>query len=106
MRTMETNSKTLSPDLLRKLDAYWRAATYLVGQLYRYGNPLLKKPLILVHIKPLLLNHWGTTPGLNFIYVHLSRVIKKYALGIFLFPHSDRVVAGAVMSLSRCRCSK
>ena len=67
----------LSPELLHKMDAYWRAANYLsVGQIYLYDNPLLKKPLELAHIKPRLLGHWGTTPGLNFIYVHLNRVIK------------------------------
>ena len=77
------NSKTLSPELLRKLDAYWRAANYLsVGQIYLYDNPLLKKPLALAHIKPRLLGHWGTTPGLNFIYVHLNRVIKKCDLNV------------------------
>ena len=61
------------------IDAYWRAANYLsVGQIYLYDNPLLKQPLTKDHIKPRLLGHWGTTPGLNFIYVHLNRVIKKY----------------------------
>ena len=73
---MKTN--TLPPELLSKMDAYWRAANYLsVGQIYLYDNPLLKKPLKLEHIKPRLLGHWGTTPGLNFIYVHLNRVIKE-----------------------------
>jgi XFP N-terminal domain len=63
------------------MDAYWRAANYLsVGQIYLYDNPLLKQPLTKDHIKPRLLGHWGTTPGLNFIYVHLNRVIKKYDL--------------------------
>ena len=63
------------------IDAYWRAANYLsVGQIYLYDNPLLKKPLSKEHIKPRLLGHWGTTPGLNFIYVHLNRVIKKHDL--------------------------
>ena len=79
----KTNSKTLSPELLRKLDAYWRAANYLsVGQIYLYDNPLLKNPLALAHIKPRLLGHWGTTPGLNFIYVHLNRIIKEYDLNV------------------------
>jgi xylulose-5-phosphate/fructose-6-phosphate phosphoketolase len=65
------------------IDAYWRAANYLsVGQIYLYDNPLLKKPLTLSHIKPRLLGHWGTTPGLNFVYVHLNRIIKKYDLNI------------------------
>ncbi len=63
------------------MDAYWRAANYLsVGQIYLYDNPLLKEPLKLEHIKPRLLGHWGTTPGLNFIYVHANRVIRKYDL--------------------------
>jgi xylulose-5-phosphate/fructose-6-phosphate phosphoketolase len=71
----------LSPQELKAMDAYWRAANYLsVGQIYLCGNPLLKEPLKLEHIKPRLLGHWGTTPGLNFIYVHLNRVIKKYDL--------------------------
>src|ERR1700723_2809552 len=74
---------TLSPDLLQKMNAYWRAANYLsVGQIYLYDNPLLKTPLKLEHIKPRLLGHWGTTPGLNFIYVHLNRIIKKHELNM------------------------
>src|SRR6202045_1616622 len=74
----------LSPELLHRMDAYWRAANYLsVGQLYLYDNPLLKKPLELSHVKPLVVGHWGTTPGQNFIYVHLNRVIKKYDLDMF-----------------------
>jgi xylulose-5-phosphate/fructose-6-phosphate phosphoketolase len=71
----------LSPELLRKMDAYWRAANYLsVGQIYLFDNPLLKRPLELKDVKPRLLGHWGTTPGLNFIYVHLNRVIKEHDL--------------------------
>ena len=63
------------------MDAYWRAANYLsVGQIYLYDNPLLKRPLALADVKHMLLGHWGTTPGQNFIYVHLNRVIKKYDL--------------------------
>ncbi|NJN68999.1 MAG: phosphoketolase family protein [Nitrospira sp.] len=73
-----TKPKTLNQDQLAKLNAYWRAANYLsVGQIYLYDNPLLKKPLTRAHIKPRLLGHWGTTPGLNFIYVHLNRIIKE-----------------------------
>jgi hypothetical protein len=73
----------LSREELRKIDAYWRAANYLsVGQIYLYDNPLLRKPLSKDHIKPRLLGHWGTTPGLNFIYAHLNRVIKKNDLEI------------------------
>ncbi len=74
-------TETLSRELLYKMDAYWRAANYLsVGQIYLYDNPLLKEPLTQSHVKPTLLGHWGTTPGQNFIYVHLNRVIKKYDL--------------------------
>jgi len=73
-----TSKRALRQDLLAKMDAYWRAANYLsVGQIYLYDNPLLKKPLERTHIKPRLLGHWGTTPGLNFVYVHLNRVIKE-----------------------------
>lgn len=73
----------LTPDLLQKIDAYWRAANYLsVGQIYLYDNPLLKVPLTHKHIKPRLLGHWGTTPGLNFIYAHLNRVIKENDLNV------------------------
>jgi xylulose-5-phosphate/fructose-6-phosphate phosphoketolase len=73
----------LSSEELRKIDAYWRAANYLsVGQIYLYDNPLLTEPLKLQHIKPRLLGHWGTTPGLNFIYVHCNRLIKEHDLNI------------------------
>ncbi len=73
--------KALSPELLQKMNAYWRAANYLsVGQIYLEDNPLLTEPLKLAHVKPRLLGHWGTTPGLNFIYVHLNRIIKKHDL--------------------------
>src|SRR6188768_3809111 len=69
----------LSATELDQLDAYWRAANYLsVGQIYLLDNPLLKEPLKREHIKPRLLGHWGTTPGLNLIYAHMNRVIKKY----------------------------
>lgn len=74
---------SLSSDELRKMDAYWRAANYLsVGQIYLYDNPLLREPLKLSHVKPLVVGHWGTTPGQNFIYVHLNRVIKKNDLNM------------------------
>ena len=64
---------------MKLIDAYWRAANYLsVGQIYLLDNPLLKESLTLQHIKPRLLGHWGTTPGLNFIYAHLNRVIKAH----------------------------
>jgi xylulose-5-phosphate/fructose-6-phosphate phosphoketolase len=72
---------TLSPDALRRTDAYWRAANYLsVGQIYLHANPLLKRPLALADVKHPLLGHWGTTPGQNFVYVHLNRVIVEYDL--------------------------
>ena len=74
-------SRTISPELLSRMDAYWRAANYLsVGQIYLLDNPLLKTPLKLEHIKPRLLGHWGTTPGLNFIYVHINRLISEQDL--------------------------
>src|SRR5512146_2110858 len=69
--------------LLAKMDAYWRAANYLsVGQIYLLDNPLLREPLEPRHIKPRLLGHWGTTPGQNFIYVHLNRVIRQYDMNM------------------------
>ena len=78
-----SKARPLSSDLLKKMNAYWRAANYLsVGQIYLYDNPLLKKQLKLRHVKPRLLGHWGTTPGLNFIYVHLNRIIKQYDLNM------------------------
>ncbi len=74
-------TKTLSENLLQKINAYWRAANYLsVGQIYLYDNPLLRRPLKLSDVKRMLLGHWGTTPGQNFIYVHLNRIIKKHDL--------------------------
>ncbi len=89
MRNMKTKNgpagaaQALSPEMMRKIDAYWRAANYLsVGQIYLYDNPLLKEPLTLKHVKPRLLGHWGTTPGQNFIYAHLNRAIKLYDLNM------------------------
>src|SRR5579872_823856 len=71
----------LAPEELHKMDAYWRAANYLsVGQIYLRDNPLLREPLSSEHIKKLLLGHWGTTPGQNFIYVHLNRLIREHDL--------------------------
>src|SRR5436853_6817758 len=73
------STRPLSPEELRKMNDYWRAANYLsVGQIYLYANPLLGEPLKLEHVKPRLLGHWGTTPGLNFIYVNGNRVSKKF----------------------------
>jgi xylulose-5-phosphate/fructose-6-phosphate phosphoketolase len=77
------SKRPLSEEELRKTHAYWRAANYLsVGQIYLYANPLLREPLKIEHIKPRLLGHWGTTPGLNFIYVHFNRLIKKHDLNV------------------------
>ncbi len=78
---MSSQTATLSPEELNKINAYWRAANYLsIGQIYLFDNPLLTEPLKPEHVKPRLLGHWGTTPGLNFIYAHCNRVIKKYDL--------------------------
>src|ERR1044072_3506711 len=80
---VETSHNELSNEILHKIDAYWRAANYLsVGQIYLRDNPLLKEPLKIEHIKRMLLGHWGTTPGQNFIYAHLNRIIKKYNLNM------------------------
>jgi xylulose-5-phosphate/fructose-6-phosphate phosphoketolase len=74
---------TVTPELLAKIDAYWRAANYLsVGQIYLLDNPLLREPLRLEHVKPRLLGHWGTTPGQNFVYAHLNRVITEFDLDV------------------------
>lgn len=84
LETAINKDEPLSPELLNKIHAYWRAANYLsVGQLYLRDNPLLKEPLKLEHIKNMLLGHWGTTPGQNFIYTHLNRVITQYDLDMF-----------------------
>ncbi|MGY3090909.1 xylulose-5-phosphate/fructose-6-phosphate phosphoketolase [Hymenobacter sp. UYAg731] len=107
---METN--TLAPPAVRPaalpltteeatlIDAYWRAANYLsVGQIYLFDNPLLKEPLQLAHVKPLVVGHWGTTPGQNFIYAHLNRVIKKYDLNMFYVAgpgHGGPAIVGNV----------
>src|ERR1700761_2376648 len=77
----QTQQQPLAPEMLHKMDAYWRAANYLsVGQIYLRENPLLRRPLAPEDIKRLLLGHWGTTPGQNFIYVHLNRLIKQHDL--------------------------
>ena len=76
-------STTLNDRLLAQMDAYWRASNYLsIGQIYLQDNPLLKEPLKREHIKLRLVGHWGTTPGLNFIYVHLNRLIKDQHLSM------------------------
>ncbi|MBX9921542.1 MAG: phosphoketolase, partial [Mycolicibacterium frederiksbergense] len=76
--TAPTESVPLSDDEVALLDAYWRAANYLsVGQIYLLDNPLLREQLLAEHVKPRLLGHWGTTPGLNLLYAHLNRVITQ-----------------------------
>jgi xylulose-5-phosphate/fructose-6-phosphate phosphoketolase len=83
MTVATARPQPLTQEELARMDAYWRAANYLsVGQIYLLDNPLLREPLKIEHVKPRLLGHWGTTPGLNFIYVHLNRVIKKYDLNM------------------------
>ena len=77
------SNQPLTSEEVRKINAYWRAANYLsVGQIYLYANPLLREPLKIEHVKPRLLGHWGTTPGLNFVYAHFNRLIKKYDLNV------------------------
>ncbi len=97
---LDGKDKPLSQELLLKINAYWRAANYIsVGQIYLYDNPLLKEPLKLSHIKPLVVGHWGTTPGQNFIYVHLNRVINKYDLNMFYVAgpgHGGPAIVGNV----------
>jgi xylulose-5-phosphate/fructose-6-phosphate phosphoketolase len=94
------NEGPLSPELLKNIHAYWRAANYLsVGQLYLRDNPLLKEPLKLEHVKNMLLGHWGTTPGQNFIYTHLNRVIKEHELSMIYISgpgHGGPAVVGSV----------
>ncbi len=94
-----TTGPTLDADLARNMDAYWRAANYLsVGQIYLCDNPLLREPLTLAHIKRMLLGHWGTTPGQNFIYTHLNRVIKKYDVDMIYMSgpgHGGPAVVGS-----------
>lgn len=99
-KKIEKAEKQLTPDLLNKINAYWRAANYLsVGQMYLYDNPLLRKPLMPEHIKPMLLGHWGTSPGQNFIYVHLNRIIKEYDLNMIYISgpgHGGPAIVGNV----------
>ncbi|MFN2407078.1 MAG: phosphoketolase [Pyrinomonadaceae bacterium] len=83
MQTKLEQTSPLSAEELGRINAYWRAANYLsIGQIYLYDNPLLREPLKLQHVKPRLLGHWGTTPGLNFIYVHMNRLIKNHDLNV------------------------
>jgi xylulose-5-phosphate/fructose-6-phosphate phosphoketolase len=100
MSLVEVENATLSPEQLRKINAYWRAANYLsVAQIYLRDNPLLREPLKLEHVKQLLLGHWGTTPGQNFIYAHLNRVIKDNDLNMIYISgpgHGAPAVVGNV----------
>ncbi|MDE2295314.1 MAG: phosphoketolase family protein [Gammaproteobacteria bacterium] len=100
--TVTADTDGADPATLGRLDAYWRAANYLsVGQIYLCGNPLLKAPLELSHVKRMLLGHWGTTPGQNFIYTHLNRVIRRYDLDMIYLSGPGHggpaVVAGAYL---------
>ena len=94
------NKEEASSELFQKMNAYWRAANFLsVGQIYLRDNPLMKEPLKIEHIKNLLLGHWGTTPGQNFIYVHLNRIIKKYDLNMLYISgpgHGGPAIVGNV----------
>ena len=100
MLNAEVEKVELTPEELRKIDAYWRAANYVsVGQIYLCDNPLLREPLKLSHVKQLLLGHWGTTPGQNFIYVHLNRIIKQFDLNMIYVSgpgHGAPAVVGNV----------
>src|SRR6202453_484743 len=95
----DATKPTLDADLAKKIHAYWRAANYLsVGQIYLCDNPLLKEPLTIAHVKRMLLGHWGTTPGQNFIYTHLNRIIKKYDLDMIYMSgpgHGGPAVVGS-----------
>ena len=95
---MLISTSSVNDELLTRMDAYWRAANYLsVGQIYLRDNPLLRKPLALEHVKPMLLGHWGTTPGQNFIYVHLNRIIQQYDLNMIYLSgpgHGGPAVVG------------
>jgi xylulose-5-phosphate/fructose-6-phosphate phosphoketolase len=95
----QERTPALDAEQARNIDAYWRAANYLsVGQIYLCDNPLLKEPLALAHVKRMLLGHWGTTPGQNFIYTHLNRIIKKYDLNMIYMSgpgHGGPAVVGS-----------
>ncbi|EUA47453.1 XFP N-terminal domain protein [Mycobacteroides abscessus 21] len=90
-----TYPRPLSAEEVRQIDAYWRAANYLsVGQIYLLDNPLLRDPLTASHIKPRLLGHWGTTPGLNIIYAHLNRIIRQRDTNVMLVTGPDTAARG------------
>ena len=111
LKKKESASKTgstLSKTESALIDAYWRAANYLsVGQIYLFDNPLLREPLKEEHIKPRLLGHWGTTPGLNFVYAHLNRLIKKYDLDMIYVTGPDTAGRGSSPTpISKARTAK
>ena len=109
-RNWNIDFERASTEELRKLDMYWRAANYLsVGQIYLLSNPLLSEPLRIEHIKPRLLGHWGTTPGLNFVYAHCNRLIRKYDLNMIYITgpgHGGALVRSQIPGLkARIRSS-
>ena len=98
------SEKPLTDIEVKAIDAYWRAANYLsVGQIYLLDNPLLKESLTLQHIKPRLLGHWGTTPGLNFVYVHLNRVIKAHDLDMIFIAGDEQIGQAQDAEILMCR---
>jgi|SRR5579859_585672 len=97
LRALAQTDRPLAAEELKKIDAYWRAANYIsVGQIYLYDNPLLKQPLKIEHVKPRLLGHWGTTPGLNLIYAHMNRVIQKRDLSVMFVTGPGHGAPGIV----------
>ena len=101
-RTDLTQARTYHPKDMELIHAYWRAANYLsVGQIYLLDNPLLREPLRAEHVKPRLLGHWGTTPGLNLLYAHMNRVISERDLVTLLLTPCQ--LNGADDQLSKCR---
>src|ERR1700722_5008829 len=95
--TPANKDRPLTTEEARHIDAYWRAANYLsVGQIYLLDNPLLREPLRREHVKPRLLGHWGTTPGLNFLYVHLNRIIRKLDTEIIFIAGPGHGAPGVV----------
>jgi len=90
-------SAALSSDELERMDKWWRAANYLsVGQIYLLDNPLLREKLTLAHVKPRLLGHWGTTPGLNFLYLHLNRIIRERGVSVLFVAGPGHGAPGVV----------
>src|SRR5580700_1498503 len=93
-------TKPLSPDLLARMHAWWRAANYLsIGQVYLLANPLLREPLRREHTKPRLLGHWGTVPGLNFLYVHLNRIIRERDANVLFIAGPGHGAPGLIANI-------